>query len=216
MTVERSRIKAVSSLLTALEKTVRATRMYPDSHPRLKTFLTHTVEHFRGVLSWASPLRLEVDRYSLLFEDGIVYTNPDPNDSLALLLYKDGIRQITFTSGLPETEVHDFAAAFTLEADTDNPDDDLATYLWEREFQHLDIVVVEDYFEEYLPEEFRDGGALETGVKDRLKVEPVSPGRLTDALLTVPGTGEKISTIPLRETSLSVHQLTIDSGETVH
>jgi hypothetical protein len=214
MSAERSRIQAVSTLLTALEKTVRAMRMYPDSHPKLKTFLTRAVEHFRGVLSGASPLRLDVDRYSLLLEDGIVYTNPDTTDSLAFLLHKDGIRQITFTAGLSETEVHDLAVAFTLETTADNPDDDLATYLWEREFQHIDIVVVEDYFEEYLPEEFRHGRNLEAGVKKILNVGPVSPVRLTDALLTVPGTGEKISTIPLKETFLSVHQLGVDSGET--
>jgi len=216
MTAERSRIQAVGTLLMAMEKTVRAMRMYPDSHPKLKTFLTHSSEQFHLVLAESSPLRLDVDRYSLLLEDTIVYTNIDTTDSLAFLLYKDGIRQMTFTSGLPETEVHDLAAAFTLETETDIPEDDLATYLWEREFQHIDIVVVEDFFEEYLPEEFRDGRSLETVVREKLQIKPVSPVRLTDAILTVPGTGEKISTIPLKETSLSVHQLTINDRETEH
>jgi hypothetical protein len=177
--------------------------MYPSGHPKYDTFLAQAHEHFSSVLSWASPLRLVVDRNSLLFDDVVVYTNTDNSESLAFLLYKDGIREIAFEAGLERDEVSELATAFNMEIGVDNPEDDLATYLWEKELEHVSIAAIDDYFEEHLPSELRGAENIGDAVRDRLQLETFDPEKLKARILTKPFSGEKMSTIPLKEPFLS-------------
>jgi len=216
MTLERNELKTVEGLLAALEKTVRTFRIYPPGHPKCDAFLAHAHEQFNSLLSRAGQLRLMVDRYSLFVDDVVVYTNTNSSESLAFLLYKDGIREIVFKAGLEKGEVRELATAFNMEIDIDNPEDDLTTWLWEKELEHVGIAAVEDYFEDYLPPELRDAEDLQNGVRRALLLRSFDPEELKGRILTKPFSGEKMSTIPIKEPFLTPEKIKPLPQELVH
>ncbi len=152
-TVPESELKAVRELLQSLLKTKRAFEMYPANNPILAKFQDDICRRFDDFFKEADKLPLLIRQQEILYKGQSVYKNAEKDENLALLFYKDGLRELTFLEGFSHEEILDFIEVIRAKPDTlsENWDDDIVTLLWEKDFAHLRYYVVE---------EFSDGEAL--------------------------------------------------------
>lgn len=131
----------------ALYRAYRAIRFYPAQHPVAAQSLERVVEALDRALETMGPLRLDVREKALLHDDIVVYGADDPRDSLAQVMFLDGIRWITFHPGIESDEVGAFAQALVQAQEADRVEHDLATILWELDLPHLGYGVVDPLLE---------------------------------------------------------------------
>src|SRR5260221_8853220 len=98
------------------------------------------------------------------WEDHVVYSQAQRNESIAWTLYKDGVRSLTFKPGVEDLEIVRFLAvlhqAKNLQADAP---DDLLTLLWAEDFQFVNYTFRELASENAVPIERGEGAAIPGG-----------------------------------------------------
>ena len=187
--------REVRDLLLAAIKTKRAFEMYPSNNPILAKFQEDLIRRFDEFLTSYERISLLVHQQDILYNGQSVYHNPEKEDNLALLFYKDGLRDLTFTRGLTPEEVLDFVDVIRARPkdSTESFDDDIVTLLWEKDFEHISYYVVEEYGE---------GAALEEAEVARLLAKRgASSGELSEAYKDA--AAEEIFT-PLESISMGV------------
>ena len=126
----------VRGLFIVLGKALRAFQLYDENNPVRRRFVTSLREAFEQLWQEVEGLNLAVEEDRILLVGEEVYRSSSRSDSLAFLLYKDGIRDVTFLPGVEGSEVDKILGVFqrakmlkTAEAD------DLVTMLWEQDLE---------------------------------------------------------------------------------
>jgi hypothetical protein len=138
----------VAELITGLGKALRAFHMYLPNNP----IYQRATENLRTALApvWAvlDELVLTVAETDFVWEEQVVYHQPNKTESLAWGLFKDGMRSLTIRRGAEQEELPRLLEAINraryLAADAG---DDLLTLLWEQEFQFIQYHFVEFFGE---------------------------------------------------------------------
>ncbi|HEX2219922.1 MAG TPA: HEAT repeat domain-containing protein [Gemmatimonadales bacterium] len=138
----------VAELITGLGKALRAFHMYLPNNP----IYQRATENLRGAFTpiWGvlDELVLNVVETDFVWEDQVVYRQPNKSESLAWGLFKDGMRSLTLRRGAEQEELtrllETINRARYLPADAG---DDLLTLLWEQEFQYIQYQFVEFFGE---------------------------------------------------------------------
>ena len=137
----------VEELLKTLVKGLRAFQIYLPNNPIYQRAIQNVRAGFQPI--WASGLDrlvLQVVETDLVWEEQVVYHQPNKADSFAWGLFKDGMRVLTFLPGAEEQEIVKFlevvqrARGLASEAG-----DDLLTLLWEQDF-----TLVQYHFTEFI------------------------------------------------------------------
>lgn len=132
------------ALLQAIVKGLRATQLYLPNNPVYQQAMQNIRAAFQPVWEQTDELRFGVTESDLVLDGRPVLSQPSRSDSVAWVLFKDGIRSLTFLKGVEEEEIVRFLnviyKAKQLPADAD---DDLLTLLWEQDFQHVRYDFVE-------------------------------------------------------------------------
>ena len=89
-------VAQVRALFIVLGKALRAFQLYDDNNPVRKRFVTSLREAFEQLWEEVEGLNLSIEEDRILLVGEEVYESSSRSDSLAFLLYKDGIRDITF------------------------------------------------------------------------------------------------------------------------
>lgn len=133
----------VRALLVTLTKALRAVQLYDERNPVYQRFVSGLAGAFRVLWEKGDRLRLAVEEERLLHEGGEVYRSESRNDSLAFLLHKDGIREITFLKGLEETELEALLRVLQRARVAGPQGDDLVTILWDADLQKVRYAYVD-------------------------------------------------------------------------
>lgn len=143
-------VKRVADWISALVKTIKASRTYPANNPTLHKFQVELESRTWSCLKEVGDIVLTVQQFDLLYENYSVYHNADRNDSLAFRFYGDGVREITFREGLEPHELRGFLDVVKRAVETAQVQDDVVTLLWERDFRHISyyFIPLEDLTEE--------------------------------------------------------------------
>jgi hypothetical protein len=158
---------AVVDLCTALHRAYRTVRFYPPDHAVATRSLQLLQEAFDRALAGRAPVELVVGESELFHEDEPVYTQNDLRESMAFVMFRDGIRTITFFPGLEYGEAVGLVRSLSLALDVDKSDQDLATILWEQDSPHIDCQVVDPLLEGEV-DSVETPGALAAKVGSRL------------------------------------------------
>lgn len=126
----------VRELIVTLGKALRASQLYDANNPVYKRFVQALSGEFTALWSEMDELVLHVGEDALLLEGEEVYSSRTKSDSLAFLLYKDGVRIVQFGPGF-EAEVPRFLDVLNQARHARQDDDDLLTLLWEAEFSNF-------------------------------------------------------------------------------
>lgn len=135
-------VTEVSEFLNALDKAVRARRLYAPNNPSYNSFLGTLKTTCRKLWEDARSLSCVVDENAFRWGDN-VFVAGEGRDNLAFQFYKDGIRVLTFLPGF-EDEVELLMDVLVRVRQIDqNSADDMVTLLWEQEFTALQYSYVD-------------------------------------------------------------------------
>ncbi len=127
---------AVEELLQALVKALRAHQLYLPNNPVYQNAVETMRAAFAPIWQAQTELILDVTEADLKWGQHVVYSQPNKGESVAWVLFKDGIRSVTLLPGVEDEEIVGLLdvvhRARTLQPE-DN--DDLLTLLWEKDFQ---------------------------------------------------------------------------------
>ncbi|HZJ02278.1 MAG TPA: HEAT repeat domain-containing protein [Thermoleophilia bacterium] len=129
-----------------MQKAYRAIRFYPPDHP----LANHCLDELAGAFDRAladGTLRLAVSENSLTCEDEPVFTTDDLREGIPFILFRDGIRSLTFRPGLGRDEAAELIEALGQAQRVDKADHDLVTILWEWNLPHLEYQVADPLLE---------------------------------------------------------------------
>jgi len=124
--------------MQVLSKGIRATQLYLPNNPVYQRAVDNIRAAFRQIWQATDDLVFDIGETELRWEDNVVYSQDQRNESIAWTLFKDGVRSVTFRPGVEETEIVRFLGvlqqARNLQADAP---DDLLTLLWAQDFQFV-------------------------------------------------------------------------------
>ena len=128
----------VEDLMQVVSKGIRATQLYLPNNPVYQRAVDNIRAAFRQIWHATDDLHFDVGETELRWEDAVVYSQDQRNESIAWTLYKDGVRSLAFKPGVEETEIVRFLGVLqqsrNLQADAA---DDLLTLLWAQDFQFI-------------------------------------------------------------------------------
>ena len=126
----------VRGLFVVLAKALRAFQLYDDNNPVRKRFVTSLRDAFEQLWQEVEGLNLSVEEHRIVLVGEQVYENSSRSDSLAFLLYKDGIRDITFLPGVEGQELDQILSVLQRAKLLKSAEgDDLLTMLWEQDLE---------------------------------------------------------------------------------
>ena len=138
----------VAELITGLGKALRAFHMYLPNNPIYQRATENLRVAFAPVWAVLDELVLTIDETDFVWEEQVVYHQPNKTESMAWGLFKDGMRSLTIRRGAEQEELPRLLEAINraryLAADAG---DDLLTILWEQEFQLIQYQFVEFFGE---------------------------------------------------------------------
>jgi hypothetical protein len=146
-------VDAVRNVIKALLKGIKTMKMYPKNNPIYKKNMENICHVFKYFFKIKDKLTIRFSLHDLYYDSESVYNNPEKQDNLALLFFKDGVREITFCKDLTSDEIEDFLEISASDFDKDSTEDDLVTLLWQRDFQNIeylaqDLVLTDDALNE--------------------------------------------------------------------
>lgn len=134
----------VEELIKVIAKGLRAFQMYPPNNPMYQRSQQSIHDAFLPIWSSTPHLVFTVTENDLVWEEQVVYHQPNHPESLSWMLYQDGMRMLRFRPGVENEEIVSFlqlvSRARLLAGDAA---DDLLTLLWEQEFAFVDYQFAE-------------------------------------------------------------------------
>jgi hypothetical protein len=139
-----SRKIGVRELVRLLVKTQKAQRLYDARNAVSERLELELFERLSAFVSEEGEVQITVLEAQLRCEEEVVFESPDRTDSLAFLLYRDGIRRLSFGPGLELQELRAFLRCLNRVALLTNDQDDLVTLLWEQDFHSIRYFAIEE------------------------------------------------------------------------
>jgi hypothetical protein len=148
----------VEELMQVLSKGMRATQLYLPNNPVYQRAVENIRTAFRQIWQATDDLIFDIGETAMRWEDHVVYSQEQRNESIAWTLFKDGVRSLTFKPAVEEVEIVRFLGvlqqAKNLQADAP---DDLLTLLWAEDFQFISYTFRELASENAVPIEKAEG-----------------------------------------------------------
>lgn len=137
-------VPAIENLMQMLVKGLRAIGLYLPNNPVYQKAMENIRTAAAAVWGGAAELELTVAETALVAGGTAVLDQPTKSESIAWVLFKDGVRRLVLEAGCEDDEIvrllHVIHKARNLTADSS---DDLLTLLWEQDFQYVRYDFVE-------------------------------------------------------------------------
>jgi HEAT repeat protein len=137
--------KIAKEVIQNIIKSKKNLRMYPENNPIYIKTVDTAYDTFKDLLDYRDEMSFKIKQLEIIHDGEQVYYKPDKDDNLALFFFKDGIRELTFKSGLQKDELEDFLKITMIDFDTEVEDDDVVTLMWERDFENISYIVDEAF-----------------------------------------------------------------------
>ena len=129
-------VEQVRELFGVFVKALRSFQLYDEQNPVRKRFVSTLREAFELLWREVEGLNLLVEEHRFLLAGEEIYENSSRSDSLAFLLYKDGIRDVTFLPGVEGNELDRVLGVLQRARMLKSAEsDDLLTMLWEQDLK---------------------------------------------------------------------------------
>ncbi len=166
----------VENLLQVMVKGLRALQLYLPNNPIYAQAVQNIRNAFPPVWQAFDELPLVLQETDFSVDSRTVLAQPTKNESIAWVLYKDGIRMVTLLPGVEEKEITGLLTVINKVRNLPpDSEDDLLTLLWEQDFQCIRYNFVELGSE--------DGPSLSTAAGE--KTEKLTAGGGTAATAPV-------------------------------
>jgi len=162
----------VEAVIQVILKAKKILQMYPENNPIYIKTLKELSDKFSEFFQHADTLQLQIGKNDIYYNSESVYQHAGMHDNLALLFFKDGLRELTFKNGLTAKEAEDFIKIISIDFERDEIEEDIITLFWEKDFENIQYVV-EDIF-------LSDGADYERKATDELQQKSSSPDSMEE------------------------------------
>ncbi len=107
---------AVSDLLISLQATLKFSRLYPLQHPLLTGAVNRLKDNINKFFSANSILRLRLKRQQIYTSGKLLNRGDELLETLALAIYRLGIRELSFYQGVSEEDLLKFIVVVNMDA----------------------------------------------------------------------------------------------------
>ena len=146
--------RQASEIATALARAHKSRQLYNENNPVLRTSLARLFTSLASYLEANDTLTFSVTETEFLFHGKAVYSNPDRRESLAFRLFRDGVRAITFHSGITQDEIVGILEILgKVNVENDESDNDIVTQIWECDLAHITYLAIDECIDEGATEE---------------------------------------------------------------
>lgn len=142
---ELRNVDKVRTVIQCFSKFIHGRKLYAKNNPTLLKFASEFDQSFRDYFENEEELVLSIDRYSMMWRDQVVYNNDKREESIALLLHKDGVGELCFESAVTNDELERFVDLITEKVYNAATGDDVVTELWRADFDHIFYRVLDEY-----------------------------------------------------------------------
>ncbi len=143
--VELSEVKNIVQIILKARKT---SRLYPQNNPIYVNVMKALYDMISDFLDHADCLQLKFGKHDIFYESESIYHNTERQENLALLFFKDGLRELTIKKGVTAEELGDFIRIISQDFDRDMIEDDLVTFLWGKNFENIQYIVEDSFLTE--------------------------------------------------------------------
>lgn len=133
-------ISDVREVILQLVKAIKAIHIYGLQHPSSKNLYVPLYEKTVRLLKKVPEINLQIEQFSVLYQDELLYTENEKDLTIAFKLFRDGIRSLSIFDGLTLDEL----VLFLEIVSRASREHDIALDLWESHFKHIDFYVVEE------------------------------------------------------------------------
>lgn len=130
----------VTDIILALTKAVKVLQIYRINHPTFRNFYGSFYEKLADYLKKYNELSFQIEQFTILHSDRVIYEETEEDISIAFRLFGDGIRNIGFTEGLTSQELLLFLEIIS----QPSSEQSIALSLWECDFTHINFYIVEE------------------------------------------------------------------------
>jgi hypothetical protein len=148
---DQKEFDSAKSLVHFLNKTLRSLLLYPKNNLIPKEFKRKLYQNFSDFLDSNEELKLEVKQSQFLYQGRIVYEEEEREQGITYALHKDGVRELVFIKGLEQEELTHFLETLEIGFKSKDLEQDLVTLLWEKDFNHIKYLVVDDLMDVDVP-----------------------------------------------------------------
>ncbi|MCJ7577901.1 MAG: HEAT repeat domain-containing protein [candidate division Zixibacteria bacterium] len=148
---DQKEFDSAKSLVHFLNKTLRSLLLYPKNNPIPKEFKRKLYQNFSDFLNSNEELKLEVKQSQFLYQGRIVYEEEEREQGITYALHKDGVRELVFIKELEQEELTHFLETLEIGLKSKDLEQDLVTLLWEKDFNHIKYLVVDDLLDVDVP-----------------------------------------------------------------
>ncbi|OGC75791.1 MAG: hypothetical protein A2145_00565, partial [candidate division Zixibacteria bacterium RBG_16_40_9] len=147
---DTQKIKAAAELLHSLVRALKTMYLYPQNNPIPQEFKKNLFAKFTNFLEHYEELILGLEQNQFSCEGEVIYQDPSIEEGIAIVLHRDGVRQLAFSKGLTEPELYGFLEILK-RLNKISSEDDSVTLMWEQDFSHIHYLVVDSYLDTYEP-----------------------------------------------------------------
>ncbi len=191
--------RCVAEIITSLQRARKNLRIYPENNPIYMRTVEETYRKTMEFFEFGDSLELRIQRNEFMFGDEEVYNGTGQEENFALFFFRDGLRSLTFSSGLEQEELLNFLNVVAVDLDREEVEEDMVTLLWEKDFMNIkykvdDSMLVEDEnfqkeAEEKVKETPTDEGVMQQAQEAPPEEEETAP------IIPMPITGEDLEHI---------------------
>ena len=135
----------VQEVVRGIGRALKSHLLYEGTSPALDRQLEQVRERLEILWAKTGRVTVAVEEREILHEGvPVFHSGEDQRESLSFLLYRDGVREVTFSRGFEREELPAFLEILARVQRVRGDDvDDLLTLLWEREWLHFHYRYVE-------------------------------------------------------------------------
>ncbi len=160
-------------IMKAMTKLIHGRKLYAENNPRLAEFAREFDTALKTYFRNEDVLVLGVEQNTITWNDKIVYENQKREESLAFILRRDGVGEITIGERAIGSEIDALVQILTDEFHNLTSDEDVVTKFWNADFEYISYRVLDDYLSvEYAETRPGEEEAHDTGLIDHPEMRP--------------------------------------------
>jgi len=188
-------IRAAGEIVQEIVRVFKTRRLYAPDHPKRQEVEGGSIDLIRNLVDEVGPIALSISEKALSIEEEPVYRQEVGRESIAFLMFREGLRELILHPGIEDDEITGLLDEVAISASVleEEGEKDLLARLWERDFIHLRYYFVETLAEEeWVPpvereeeEDEGDRGPIELSEEDRSAAERLSVLEKFDSALYI-------------------------------
>jgi len=135
--IDLRNLERVRAIFSSLSKFINAKTIYTSNNPHVTNFANAFFQAFQTFFEDEKNLLLTIEQYQIKWRGEVVYDNNNKTQSIAFLLYKDGVGEIIFDSSAKTTELEQFVDLIKNEIYNPATHLDIVSRLWESQFTNI-------------------------------------------------------------------------------